>query len=165
MKLKAAQTLNPLFTPGRKQVNPLRNTTGNPAVVYEFQGGIVRKDHVFPTVTERSLLTMTWKVPVSILINIWNYFCAWLSLSLLQGRCAVLRLDNQVSVDCFGGERSVQEGKQDTSRNFWENPKTTENSGAVIANLKYFTSVCLVASTEKKFVNPCCIELGLPRWC
>ena len=80
-------------------------------------------------------------------------------------RCAVLCLDNQVSVGCFGGEWLVQEGKQDTSRNFWGNPGTAENSGAVTANLKYFTSVCLVASTEKELVNPCCTELGLPRWC
>lgn len=54
IELKVANTLNPLFIPGRKQVNPFRNATGNPAVVYEFQEGIVRKDYVFPTVTELS---------------------------------------------------------------------------------------------------------------
>ena len=69
MKLIVSNTQNPLFTPGRKQVNPLRNATGNPTVVYEFQEGIVT-DYVFPTVTELSLLTMKWKFPISILINI-----------------------------------------------------------------------------------------------
>ena len=59
----------------------------------------------------------------------------------------------------------MQEGKQDTVRNFWEDPSTAENSGDVTADFNYFTFVCSVTSTKKELVNPYCTDLGLPRWC
>ena len=44
----------------------------------------------------------------------------------------------------------VKEGKQDTVRNFWEDPSTAENSGDVTADPNHFTFVCSVTSTKKK---------------